>query len=39
MKERIEEQIFMLNMKDRWSNEDYAEYRRLCQILKDLKEK
>lgn len=39
MKEQIEEQIFMLNMKDRWSPADYAEYRRLCQILRDLKEK
>ena len=38
-REQIEEKIFILNMKDRWSNEDYAEYRRLCQILKGLKEK
>ncbi len=39
MREQIEEQIFRLNMKDRWDNADYAEYRRLCQILRDLKEK
>ena len=35
--ENIEESIFLLDMKDTWSDEDREEYHRLNKKLKELK--
>lgn len=35
--QQLENELFILEMKDRWSNEDYAEIKELRDQIKELK--
>lgn len=35
--QQLESELFILEMKDRWSNEDYAEIKELRDQIKELK--
>ena len=35
-KEELEQELFILEMKDRWTNEDYAKVKELRQQIREL---
>ena len=37
--EQLELQIFLLECQDHWTTQDHLDYHRMCQKLRELKEK